>query len=461
MSRERTAKRIAQRIDIGYYRRLHPFRRWKNWLAIGAPLLALLWVATLAASGREDAYSSGPVSQPHAVFGEACETCHLPQKGEFRAHVTDQACLACHDAPAHTPRQVTTPTCASCHLEHQGSVALSRIRDVSCAECHSDLKTRDGQPRIERVVDSFRGRHPEFAALKKPDPGKIRFNHNAHMKADLKSPDGSLAQVECADCHRPINVEAAWRFGKSEPNLVQTAAAPGSPVATRQPKPSEDLAGAFMAPVRYAQNCATCHNLQFDPRFIESAPHDKPQVIREFLVARFSDYIRKNPSELARPPQAPRRLPGREPVRFSAPRTPAEWVHQNVAAAEDLLYQKSCKHCHEVDFSQAVGALPTVAESQVPVRWMQHAVFDHRPHRMLDCDSCHNASASKTSADVMLPGIANCQTCHRGDGAAENGCFECHQYHRWTEEKRIKGRFRIEDLVSGRGVPSPQRAPGD
>jgi hypothetical protein len=414
-------------------------------------------VATLAASNREDAYSSGPVSQPHSVFGDACATCHVPQKAGFRAHVTDQACLACHDAPAHTPRQVTTPTCASCHLEHQGAVSLARVRDVSCAECHSDLKVRDGQPRVARAVVNFKKDHPEFAALKNPDPGKLKFNHNAHMKPDLKSPDGKIVQLECGDCHRPANVQAEWRFGKPQPKLVP-AAAPAGP--GRLPKPSEDLGGAFMAPVRYEQSCTTCHNLQFDPRFSESAPHVKPQEIREFLTARFSEYIQKNPREMARAPLPVRRLPGRPPETVSPPRTAAAWVQQSVAAAEELLYQKSCKQCHQVEFSATPGALPQVAESQVPARWMPHAAFDHRPHRMLDCDACHAASASKAATDVMMPAIASCQTCHRGDDAAESGCFECHQYHRWTEEKRIKGRFRIEDLVSGR-PPAPKHAPGN
>jgi hypothetical protein len=264
-------------------------------------------------------------------------------------------------------------------------------------------------------------------------------------------------QLDCGDCHRPANVAAPWRFGKSQPQLLLAGAKSTEP-AGRHPKPSDDLGGAFMAPVLYEQSCVSCHNLQFDTRFAESAPHAKPQEVREFLLATFNEYIRKNPREIARPTQPMRRLPGRSPEVQPQPRTASAWVQQSVAAAEELLYQKSCKQCHQVDFKGGQGALPQVAESNVPSRWMPHAAFDHRPHRMLDCDSCHQASASKASTDVLMPAVANCQTCHRADDAAESGCFECHQYHRWAEEKRVRGRFRIEDLVSGR-PPAAKSSP--
>src|SRR5207237_1122135 len=73
-------------------------------------------------------YSSGPLSTVHSFTGRRCDSCHTPivQAGflsvGFRKHVTDQACLGCHQAPEHQGSlQTFTPSCASCHTEHIGS----------------------------------------------------------------------------------------------------------------------------------------------------------------------------------------------------------------------------------------------------------------------------------------------------------------------------------------------------
>jgi predicted CXXCH cytochrome family protein len=453
MPRERTAKRIAQRIDIGYYRRLHPLRRWRLWLSLAAVGAALLWVGGLAALGREDAYSSGPVSRPHSVFGDACAACHIGQDGGFRRHVTDEACLACHDAPAHNPRQVSTPECASCHVEHRDAIRLAHVSDASCTACHGNLQVNAGELLVAKSVGPFNRRHPEFAAVKAgTDPGRLRFPHKAHLRDDLRAPDGSLAKLECGDCHRPPNVEAPWRFARQKP----AGPAPAAARVTTATKPTADYGGRSMMAVRYEQNCAACHDLQFDARFAESAPHDKPEVVRAFLTERFREYIRRHPQELAQAPAPARLLPARAVAARAAARTPEQWVQQRVAEAEALLFQKSCKHCHEVEFGGASDSLAKVADPQVPARWFQRAIFDHQPHRMLDCDSCHNASESGQGKDLLIPGIANCQSCHRGTEAAEDRCFECHQYHPWGQQKHVKGRFRIEELTSGRPSARPQ-----
>ena len=35
---ERTTKKRAQRIDLNYFKRPHPFRRWRFWLSVAVPL---------------------------------------------------------------------------------------------------------------------------------------------------------------------------------------------------------------------------------------------------------------------------------------------------------------------------------------------------------------------------------------------------------------------------------------
>jgi hypothetical protein len=107
--RTRTAKALAQRIDLNYFKRPHPFRRWKTVLSIAVPAAVLVWLAGSAAGGSKAPYSSGPVAAAHQVFGGKCERCHVTQARAFRAHVTDNMCVSCHDAPAHKSNQTFTP----------------------------------------------------------------------------------------------------------------------------------------------------------------------------------------------------------------------------------------------------------------------------------------------------------------------------------------------------------------
>src|ERR1700758_4775419 len=146
LRRTRTTKKLARRIDLQYFTRPHPFRRWRFWLSVAAPVLALSWLFTLPLQGGEKAYSSGPLSKSHAVFAQKCGLCHVTRAGFFFKEVSDDACVACHDAPLHQSNQTFTPRCSSCHTEHKGSIRLSAVADTSCTQCHAHLKTRGGQP---------------------------------------------------------------------------------------------------------------------------------------------------------------------------------------------------------------------------------------------------------------------------------------------------------------------------
>ena len=101
LRRTRTTKKLAKRIDLQYFARPHPFRRWRFWLSVAVPVIALGWFITQRAQGGQKVYSSGQLSHAHAVFTEQCTLCHDAQAGLFTAHVTDRACLTCHDAPLH------------------------------------------------------------------------------------------------------------------------------------------------------------------------------------------------------------------------------------------------------------------------------------------------------------------------------------------------------------------------
>jgi predicted CXXCH cytochrome family protein len=66
-------------------------------------------------------------------------------------------------------------------------------------------------------------------------------------------------------------------------------------------------------------------------------------------------------------------------------------------------------------------------------RYMPQGWFDHKAHAQEKCTSCHKAGASSSSSDVLLPGIAQCRTCHLGEDAhsapVPSGCTMCHTYH--------------------------------
>lgn len=437
-----TTKKLAQRIDLGYFKRPHPLRRWRTVLSAALPAAAVLWLVWAALARNAHVYSSGKMSASHAVLTARCDECHMKQAGSFSASANDQACLACHDGPIHHANQVFTPHCSGCHVEHRGRMHLAATADTDCTQCHADLRTAGTPTGFVREIKSFGPGHPEFAALRpgSSDPGTVKLNHAVHLKANLLGPKGPV-QLDCDDCHRLPTSSAAWPFGMPPPK-PEAAAAKDLP-------PSHIAARAYMGPIAYAKHCIGCHGLQFDKRFTESVPHDTPQVVHAFLVQKFQQYIAAHPAEL-RETNSSRDLP-----QHPAPPSPKlvsqqEWVTERVAESEELLWRKTCKECHALSVAPS-GQLPVVAKSNIKPRWFEHAVFSHDSHRMMKCVECHTAApTSRETADVLLPGIRICEDCHHeGAEAAESRCFECHTYHDWSKEKPVKGKLTLSHLMRG------------
>lgn len=428
--RTRSAKKLAQRIDLYYFKHASPLRRWRTMLSIALPALGLLWLGSLAVAGSRTAYSSGPVSSAHAFAEAKCEVCHVQDTG-FRAHVTEQACVTCHAAPPHATNQPTPPACATCHLEHQGRVALSKTADDFCVRCHAGVTTTDGEPKIAKTVTQFPDGHPEFAASRADarDPGTLKFNHQIHLKADLSSPTGP-EKLECTSCHKPEIARVSLLNHET------------------QRKTSTGLMGAL----NYEQQCARCHPLFFDSRIDAQAPHDEPAVVRASVQQRLRDYAAQHPDDLSRPDVASRRMPLNFPRPQEPPaRTPAEWVERRTARAEQLLWDRTCAYCHDLARPGAPGDArpsqpPVVARAGVRQQWMPKAKFDHAPHLMVECASCHAAGTSTKTSDSLMPPAASCATCHAPDKGAESRCFECHGYHDWTKGHAVAPRFKITDF---------------
>jgi hypothetical protein len=484
---KRTTKTVAQRIDMHYFKRPSPFRRLRFILSLILPALAVLWLAGYGLARNNQLYSSGRMAPAHAVLTQKCSTCHETRHaGFFNAKSSDQLCLTCHDGPIHHANQASTPTCSSCHVEHRGLMRLAATADESCAQCHAKLQanTSTGTTVYARDIKSFADGHPEFAALRPGfvDPGTVKLNHATHLKVNLDGPHGKV-QLICEDCHRANTSSEAWRFplppgtpAGETPQLVTVSAV--SALGDKTGPPTRSETRAYMGPINYAKHCAGCHPLPFDTHFADSVPHETPEKVHAFVVKKLTEYIAAHPEAL-REPVSTVMLPTRPiPVSPRVYSPPQEWIQAKAAEDEQLLWGKTCKQCHAVNFATPAAsspatesapaqpthaqtaAIPAVAKSNITPRWFQHAVFDHDQHRLVTCESCHTrARTSQETADVLLPSIKTCQDCHHsGADGAEARCFECHIYHDWKTEKEIKTKFALTDLLDPKASPSPQPA---
>jgi hypothetical protein len=471
VARTRTTKRLAQRIDLNYFKRPTPYKRARLWLSVLVPLLAIGWIAWRGYSHDSRVYSSGRMSEAHAVLEKQCVVCHIQKAGEFTSKAADSACLACHDGPVHHENEVraAVPDCAACHGEHRGRININAASNQACAECHGDLHVVGIVKRYATHIRSLEDGHPEFASLRASvkDPGTIQLNHAIHLKPIRRGPNGPMVQLECGDCHRPAGMNRDWSYADKAYIVAATSydrnlseVLPDD--AHWGPKP---LTGReTMMPPEFATACAACHLLTFDKRIDVGVPHDKPEVVHAFLVKKFQEYIAAHPGEVRVVRDPNRDLTGKPLQPDVRILTPAQWVTERTADAEELLWRKTCKECHLYEILErnavtripdfagvepgTTGRLPTIAPAKIPTRWLPRAKFDHDAHRGFTCVGCHaKASTSREASDVLVPGIENCKTCHApGPEHAESRCFECHTYHDWSKRKEVKPTFTLPAL---------------
>ena len=122
-------------------------------------------------------------------------------------------------------------------------------------------------------------------------------------------------------------------------------------------------------------------------------------------------------------------------------------VDQHVTDSQRAIFQQGggCRHCHRGNMERDEATnLWKVENPRIPERWMKHTVFNHQPHRTLDCKKCHHVESSELTADVNLPPIQDCKQCHKSgspwntevpDGAAAARCIDCHRYHHLPHPK--------------------------
>lgn len=386
----------------------------KGFLALLLTLGAAAVLASLPVTGAWEAFQPGAVSKAHQQKKVGCADCHVPWRGPQAT-----ACGECHQPGdySHQSRQAFTPDCSDCHFEHRGQESLTLISDRSCVACHGNLEVQGGgTPAFAREITGFPEGHADFsvtlpdgrlplaqAVERQADPGAVALNHALHLKPDLIAPEGRV-QLVCADCHQP---------------------GPGP---------------TGMRAVEYERHCQRCHGLEFDPdRPDERAPHAEPRLVRDRLLAVYGVDEGRMGSFRER-----RRISVRD-SRATMGVTLSARVLAQVQEAENHLYRSACDKCHAMDLD--ARPFPTVAPAHFQTVWLPLSRFLHGDHveiQGLTCEACHpRAAASRTTADVLIPGIEVCGGCHGGGAppaeaelrAGGNDCADCHAYH-----PRQKGR---------------------
>ncbi len=388
--------------------------------AVPAPPWVKNWVPT------DRLWSSGQISNAHLQFGVECGTCHE----KLFVKVRDEACLACHEGIAHhgDDREVMAHAgleeqrCASCHFEHGGTHAVMPEHPAICTDCHAKP---DRFPKLASTgaVKDFARAHPPFrvtvgvrgqvesmrtlleAGIK--DHSGLIYPHDLHLDPKgVRGPDG-LQVLQCADCHRP---------------------GPGA---------------VGFEPLRFERDCQSCHQLDVDIGGLPfRLPHGDSDAVRALLQSAVG--MAPVMTAMSEADESGRRRPGERAERGDGSSTPDQ--------INDVFERRVCAKCHEVDKPE--GQASQVRHPVLRKTWMPMARFDHAPHQWVSCDTCHAASVSADSDDLLLPQIESCRTCHGGvdsAGSIQSTCIDCHRFHQAADLSMSK--FKGE-LANGQTLES-------
>jgi hypothetical protein len=197
-----------------------------------------------------------------------------------------------------------------------------------------------------------------------------------------------------------------------------------------------DPNGGGFLPMTMEKDCQSCHSLGFGRRDgqIRTLRHGEVDQaiaqVRDFYgsgggapVQPLAGYMRKRPGD------------------FAAAQVAGLGQSGSAGQAIRAMFAPNgtCADCHRISGPSKPGALDyKIAPVTLPDHFFVNGWFDHRAHTTEDCASCHAAPKSGSARDVLIPGIANCRTCHVGEnggGIAKkaqvaSGCAMCHVYHK-------------------------------
>ncbi len=456
-----------------------PSKRVMSWALLAVILLAFLAVPITSHLTRERvepdykadgqvamdaAWSTGKLSLAHHGLEDNCEACHV----DAFVSVRDETCLACHkDVQDHAPisRQNTgrgplpigermqwavattfgkegPGACTTCHSEHEGATRMAPPAQAFCAECHNGMDARLTDTKLGNASD-FGDDHPEFMALIWSEPGQreprrvalskkprefhgLAFPHDTHL-----DPQGGVARMAAS-------LGPRWDYG--EELVCKDCHVP-------------ERGGASFKPVEMEQACEGCHSLVYDkvgPTFRTLRHGDVAQMLADLRA-------------MDRAPRAPVVSGRARPGQFAKDNL----YYQNfgrpggslVAINRAMMKGGVCGDCHTPTMRDGK---PDVVPVNLPVQYLVHANFDHEAHEEEKCSTCHAAAKSKSSADLLIPGIAICRDCHLGEDARKaevpSPCAMCHTYHPTPPGKPRKDRVKVHDVtVPARFAPEKCR----
>lgn len=457
-----------------------PGKRPTAWLALIAILFAFLAVPiyshltrTAAPQGAsagpatngdvmmDASWSTGALSQAHHSLEGNCAACHT----EPFQSVQDTTCLTCHkDIADHAdkPRQLAgrgpmstgdalqwavaehfgkegPGSCTTCHTEHEGAGRMEPAAQQFCAECHDTMDTRLTDTRLGNAAD-FGTSHPQLQAAVFTAPGQVKpvrislggkpkeysgliFPHEMHlskrggvarMAGRLGAKAGYGSSLVCADCHTPTADEVGF------------------------------------LPVNMEDDCESCHSLVYDKvgTTFRTLQHGDVEQMRADLAA------------LDRAPRSPagngmlrgRQRPGQYSQGGLYYQNFGRPVRSLVAVNRALAKDGVCGECH---IPATINGKPDVMPVNLPDHFLVNGRFDHEPHKQEKCSTCHKADSSRASADLLLPPLATCRTCHMGEADTKadvpSGCAMCHSYH----PKGKADRPGINPATISMGLPGP------
>ena len=438
-------------------------------LCLMVPLIFVLFMQNPKIHPDEQ-WSTGPLSKAHAFMQQDCKSCHA---NAFVA-VRDEACLTCHTADAakgskalanarrlgspfeplliaeHAPhdklvkatplppglgskvnvlvqRAFNHPTdrCASCHIEHtpaKGGPANAPLSDKpklvvvqDCESCHSQLKMRLGKTDLIDTPDW--SKHPGFRPLVMTQAGPtpkfqrvaldtapqerngLTFPHRLHLDPlggvarqaiGLGAAAGYGSPLECASCHR------------------------------------RDKAGKAFLPIEMERDCGDCHSLAYAKvgGELRNLPHGDLDKVVATLAGR----------TVSAPGGSDRMRPGSiRPTAFAASGASAYRATFSPGGA--------CYDCHTITWE---GDTVRMAPVKLATRYLPRGGFDHSVPEHggpgeskkggFKCADCHRAQTSDKTADVLIPDLAKCGTCHgkttaQIPAADDADCTTCHSFH--------------------------------
>jgi hypothetical protein len=383
----------------------------------------------------DGSWSPGPLSLAHHALESRCEVCHVRP---FEA-VRDEACLSCHKtvrdhapitrlalaraepgpggrfllAVAHQFGKPGPGACSDCHTEHLGAGRMEPARQQFCADCHGSLDRRLRDTRIGNVAD-FGLLHPQFhvaipTVLGSKTLTRVSLDARPHERSGLAFP------------HR-LHLEKLGGVARMAASIGMQRDYGSGGLQCKDCHHSTEDGVRFLA-VNMERDCGACHSLAYDRAggIVRRLRHgDVDQMIADLSAA----------SRASHPMIGGRRRPGEFGASgiyyadFSAP-TGGSAIAQRALSRDGI-----CGECHTP--ARSGGRFSVMPVTQVS-RFMAKGWFDHRAHRQEKCADCHAADESTTSADVLLPGIGQCRTCHLGETSSKaevpSSCAMCHTYH--------------------------------